>query len=144
MQTTTNSNNMDGSDSTENIQNLSAKKRKVVCALGRPEVSSTFTNPLTGPLDTKIKIVKDQSKSLLDPSNIFGSLVSFEKKSKEKDQQIKKLEKSLDKTRKDLEKNKHKQIKLQTSLIEENQNLKESNSRAIILESEKKGTFRST
>ena len=47
MQTTTNSNNMDDSDSTEDIQNISAKKRKVVCAL-RPEVS--LSSPITSPL----------------------------------------------------------------------------------------------
>ena len=42
--------------------------------------------------------------SVLNPSNIFGSLVSYEKKSKEKDELIEKLEKSLDETRNDLEK----------------------------------------
>ena len=41
--------------------------------------------------------------SVLNPSNIFGSLVSYEKKSKEKDELIEKLEKSLDETRNDLE-----------------------------------------
>ena len=86
MQTTTNSNNMDGSDSTEDIQNLSAKKRKVVCTL-RPEVSSPLTSHL----------------AKTDQSNIFGSLVSIEKKSKEKDELIEKLEKSLDEARNDLE-----------------------------------------
>ena len=41
--------------------------------------------------------------SVLNPSNIFGSLVSYEKKSKEKDELIEKLEKSLDEARNDLE-----------------------------------------
>ena len=40
---------------------------------------------------------------MLNPSNIFGSLVSYEKKSKEKDELIEKLEKSLDEARNDLE-----------------------------------------